>query len=461
MTAAKGSFPAVLTRLWLRLMTIAVLGLLVVAAPQLPRLIDSWRYYDGTGVIVFGSVVRLVFVALAGMALGTIGAAAIAPILLSYPSSAERIAVLATKIAVGLTAVIDASIAAKILIAPVIRLAGLSWFPVTILTTLIFAVAFCIPRPRHQIVTSLDGFLGEKTTRRAAITVGIASAGLVAVEHAMGKAGFATSVRASGSRPSGPNVLLVTFDAFTAEDMSVYGYRLPTTPRMAEFAARSSVFGNFYSACTFTTPCMATLLTGLYPSEHGVYHLEGRLRGDARARNLPRMMRAGGYATAASTSNPYAYFLQEGLGADFDALPDPPYRTAGFDLWHATNFLHPRESYSNRTDEYENLEDIRDYLPSHLGSRMPRLFGRTKSGFAPSESFAQARQILDRLPDGFFLWVHVLAPHAPYLPDTPWMGRFSTHGRNEESRPSVRLCLVAALHPAGAAFNRPGAPSLR
>jgi len=173
---------------------------------------------------------------------------------------------------------------------------------------------------------------------------------------------------------------------------------------------------------------MASLLTGLYPSENRVYHLEGRIGRDAKWKTLPHAMRAGGYATGASTTNPYAYFLQEGLAADFDALPDPPYRTAGFDLWNATRFLHPRELYNNRANEYGNLETIRDYLPTHLGSKVPGLFGRTTSGFAPSASFAQAREVLDKLPDGFFLWVHVLAPHSPYLPDAPWMGRFLAGG---------------------------------
>jgi arylsulfatase A-like enzyme len=32
--------------------------------------------------------------------------------------------------------------------------------------------------------------------------------------------------------------------------------------------------------------------------------------------------------------------------------------------------------------------------------------------------------VLDQLPDGFFLWVHVLAPHHPYLPDPADQGRY-------------------------------------
>jgi glucan phosphoethanolaminetransferase (alkaline phosphatase superfamily) len=51
-----------------------------------------------------------------------------------------------------------------------------------------------------------------------------------------------------------PNILLITFDAMSAEDMSPYGYRLPTTPRIGEFASKRTVFTNFYSASTLPRP---------------------------------------------------------------------------------------------------------------------------------------------------------------------------------------------------------------
>ncbi len=106
------------------------------------------------------------------------------------------------------------------------------------------------------------------------------------------------------------NILLITFDALSAEDMSLYGYKLPTTPNIGAFARKSTVFNSFYSASTFTTPCVATMLTGMYPSETKVYQLEGLF---ARQRilvgSLPESMRAGGYATGAFFSNPYAYYL--------------------------------------------------------------------------------------------------------------------------------------------------------
>ena len=44
--------------------------------------------------------------------------------------------------------------------------------------------------------------------------------------------------------------------------------------------------------------------------------------------------------------------------------------------------------------------------------------------FRAATSFEQAQKILANLPDGFFLWVHVMTPHGPYLPDQQELGRF-------------------------------------
>jgi arylsulfatase A-like enzyme len=167
------------------------------------------------------------------------------------------------------------------------------------------------------------------------------------------------------------------------------------------------------------------MLTGLQPSEHHVYHLTGPFRGDSAAKTLPRLMRAGGYTTGASISNPFAYFLNQALAADYDFFPEPAYRAGGYmRVWDALGPLHQRQPFGSRADEFWDLEKILDSGPSELEVRSERLFGRTKSRFPPIRSFQQAQDILNQMPDGFFLWVHLFAPHQPYLPSPPNLGRF-------------------------------------
>ena len=60
-------------------------------------------------------------------------------------------------------------------------------------------------------------------------------------------------------------------------------------------------------------------------------------------------------------------------------------------------------------DEYNDMM----YLWNSLGGLPLDLFHR----FPASDSFAHAEKMLDSLPDGFFLWIHVMTPHDRYLPD--------------------------------------------
>jgi arylsulfatase A-like enzyme len=211
-------------------------------------------------------------------------------------------------------------------------------------------------------------------------------------------------------------MLLITFDALSAEDMSLYGYRLPTTPNIDAFSRQATVFKNFYSASTFTTPSVATMLTGLYPSEHYVYQLIGRLRAEDARRSLPHTMRAAGYATGAFYSNPYAYYIGD-LRSSYDVLPEPVFQEGGLQhLWEATRSLHQNSGIGSRIDEYNDL-----MVAWNTWGGMPLdLFRRYKA----AETFEQAREMLAKLPDGFFLWVHVMTPHSPYRPDKADRGRF-------------------------------------
>jgi arylsulfatase A-like enzyme len=423
MTARGESFLAALTSLWLRLSTMSIVALLFLLALQLPPKLAGWSFYLRPPEVAFEVAVFAVFTALSGVALGALCAAAVAPFLFYCRSSRRRIVEAVTAVGAAGTTFLCLTVALTVLLKWA-HVSGILKTAIVACYLIAFALAVCIPRGRKQLAGSLDDYLGEKATRRAVIGTGIAAAALVAAEAAMGKMASAAVIPKRVMRPSGPNILLVTFDAFSAEDMSLYGYRLPTTPNIEEFARNSSVFTHLYSGSTFTTPCVATMLTGQHPSEHHVYQLEGRFRRAGAAKTLPRAMRSGGYSTGASISNPFAYFLAQGIAEDYDALPEPAYDVNGFRRsWDALGMLHQRQPFGTRTDEFFSLESAWDSVPSRLEKDNPRLFARS-SGYPPAGSFEQAREILGKLPDGFFLWVHLFAPHAPYLPDKADSGRF-------------------------------------
>jgi choline-sulfatase len=69
----------------------------------------------------------------------------------------------------------------------------------------------------------------------------------------------------ASTEPAGkPDIVLVTLDSVRADHTSVYGYDQPTTPRLAELAARGVVFDHAYAAGAEPQRAIAPIVTGKY-----------------------------------------------------------------------------------------------------------------------------------------------------------------------------------------------------
>src|SRR5271166_3133151 len=146
-------FRSTITSLWFRLITLGIVGLVFALALWLAQgKAQGWSYYLTRPVVVFEVVVRVIFAALAGIALGTLCTAALAPFLWYFRSSRERIADWAIKVAVVLVVFLDGRFALITLIPWTYQRIG-RWvdhgeFFFTVLPAayvLAFAVALCIP----------------------------------------------------------------------------------------------------------------------------------------------------------------------------------------------------------------------------------------------------------------------------------------------------------------------------
>lgn len=69
---------------------------------------------------------------------------------------------------------------------------------------------------------------------------------------------------------SQPDILLIVTDQQRIDTLSCYGETNCETPHLNALAERSVVFHNAYTSCPVCTPARASLMTGLYPSRHGM-----------------------------------------------------------------------------------------------------------------------------------------------------------------------------------------------
>ena len=97
----------------------------------------------------------------------------------------------------------------------------------------------------------------------------------------------------SDSRPS---VILISLDTVRADHLSPYGYDRDTTPRLNALAEEGLVVENFFSTAPWTLTAHMSMLTGLFPQQHGI--IDKSLALNAANPTLAERLSAAGYQTA-------------------------------------------------------------------------------------------------------------------------------------------------------------------
>ncbi len=179
---------------------------------------------------------------------------------------------------------------------------------------------------------------------------------------------------------SGFNVLLVTLDTTRADRLGCYGASGDPTPRLDALAGRGVRFERAITVAPITLPSHATILTGLYPPNHGVRD-NGEYPLAPSHATLAELLGAQGYDTAAFVS---AFVLDGRFGL-----------RQGFD--HYDDRVGP--ATGEQSVEDRPAGEVTDAAVAWLGGRRP-----------------------DR---PFFAWVHYFDPHIPYAAPEPYRSRFA------------------------------------
>ena len=131
-------------------------------------------------------------------------------------------------------------------------------------------------------------------------------------------------IPASCSQPSStqplPDILLITVDTLRADVLSPYGSTDTRTPNAERLAQDGVVYEAATTPITVTHPAHSSILTGLYPDQHGVLHNGQVLPDDVVT--LAEIVDGLGYQTAGFVG---VRFLgsTSGLGQGFDLLDAP------------------------------------------------------------------------------------------------------------------------------------------
>jgi arylsulfatase A-like enzyme len=102
----------------------------------------------------------------------------------------------------------------------------------------------------------------------------------------------------SVAREDRPNIVVIVVDDMRFDEMSVAGHTFLETPNIDALARDGAMFTSAFHAVPLCSPNRASILTGQYPSRHGIIDNVARNRMSHRLETFPQALQADGYETA-------------------------------------------------------------------------------------------------------------------------------------------------------------------
>jgi len=201
-----------------------------------------------------------------------------------------------------------------------------------------------------------------------------------------------------------PNIIFIIADDIGWNDYHFNGHPVLQTPHIDELARTGVVFNNAYATNSICRPSLASIITGLYPSQHGI-------TANARAINARR----GEYDFGLP---PYAKRMNE-----LDTLPRElsklGYRSLQTGKWW-------EEGYAN------GGFDEGDKKPTGLLRHVTRMNVIGRETLQPIFDFIDKNSIDQNKQQPFFIWYAPQMPHTPYNPPEKFLAPYIGKASNEK-----------------------------
>jgi len=225
------------------------------------------------------------------------------------------------------------------------------------------------------------------------------------------------------------NIVWISLESVRADRTTLGGYDRNTTPNLQRITESG---GNWHPRCFsqahWTPAVSASILTGTYPSTHGVGLADTTNVNTVPdgLRTVPELLSDRGYTTACFSSNPYVSPATE-LDRGFDRFHEVPEQA---DLLSGTGVATAARYFRN----------IQRY-----GAGLTTDLARHKDPIYPLYQTAVLRKWLGNLSRGskpFFLYTHVNSPHHPYDPPLSILERFLD---DDDPEPAAALNIARAV----------------
>lgn len=232
-----------------------------------------------------------------------------------------------------------------------------------------------------------------------------------------------------------PNIVLITTDQQHFNTIGAFNSEIDT-PNLDRLVKEGTTFKRAYCPNPTCTPTRASILTGLYPSQHGAWTLGTKL--DESVPTLTKYLTEEKYITSLIGK---AHFQPLKMTNEYESIESYPllsdlefWKEYDGDFYGFDNV----ELARNHTNEHlvgqhyalwleqKGCENWRDYFLGPTGNMNPNI----KYTWDIPEEFHYNTWIAERTNDllekhkenneSFFIWSSFFDPHPPYLVPKPW-----------------------------------------
>lgn len=213
-----------------------------------------------------------------------------------------------------------------------------------------------------------------------------------------------------------PNIVLVLTDHFRPDALG------SETPNLMRLAAEGARFENAYCASPLCQPSRNCIITGLYPSQHGVCGNQNEpISSGLRHRTFMHSLRQAGYYTA--MIGKHHYLDRYGIGMDV-RQDDAELRDYGLDevfqVVDDGENMHNDDEYTEHLQQGGTLDEFRQAFRANAWQCQPHPFkaDETADGFIGTNGIRFALNYPEseagREARPFYLNLSFIGPHPPY-----------------------------------------------
>lgn len=213
---------------------------------------------------------------------------------------------------------------------------------------------------------------------------------------------------AKPSEKSKPNIVVIVTDDWSYMHYGFMGHQQIETPTLDKLAAGGLVFTRGYVTTAFCAPSQSSIMSGIYPHQHGIF---------------------GNFSMHEGKPEPRYRYLSKACIDRYLALPLMPrlLKNAGYLTMHAGKFWPLDPEPAGFTDSAGS-----NLIP---GSKESNRIGRET--MQPVHDFVDKAVTENK---AFFLWFSPFMPHGPYTPPKELLDKYIAKGFSGKTAAYYGMC---------------------